>query len=128
MENRKTRSREELEEEVNLAAAAITLNVRLRSSDMPVYMQQRALRLTRSLLDSSSSPKTTSRPNPTHIARAIKKEFDLLYGPAWHCVVGTGFGSFVTHSPGGFIYFSLDDSLSVLLFKTEVQLVTEPNT
>ncbi|TXG67000.1 hypothetical protein EZV62_008275 [Acer yangbiense] len=130
MENRKAlRSREELEEEVNLAAAAITLNVRLRSSDMPVYMQQRALRLTRSLLDSSSAPKTTttttSRPNPTHLARAIKKEFDLLYGPAWHCVVGTGFGSFVTHSPGGFIYFSLDDSLSVLLFKTEVQLVTE---
>ncbi|KAK0601145.1 hypothetical protein LWI29_021621 [Acer saccharum] len=128
MENRKAlRSREELEEEVNLAATAITLNVRLRSSDMPVYMQQRALRLTRSLLDSSSAPKTTttSRPNPTHLARAIKKEFDLLYGPAWHCVVGTGFGSFVTHSPGGFIYFSLDDSLSVLLFKTEVQLVTE---
>ncbi|KAK3198987.1 hypothetical protein Dsin_022402 [Dipteronia sinensis] len=64
-------------------------------------MQQRALRLTRSLLDSSSSPKTTtiSRYNPTHLARALKKQFDLLYGPAWHCVVGTGFGSFVTHSP-----------------------------
>ncbi|KAK2639082.1 hypothetical protein Ddye_026877 [Dipteronia dyeriana] len=129
MENRKAlRRREELEEEVNLAAVAITLNVRLRSSDMPVYMQQRALRLTRSLLDSSSAPKTTttttttSRPNPTHLARAIKKEFDLLYGPAWHCVVGTGFGSFVTHSPGGFIYFSLDDSLSVLLFKTETSI------
>ncbi|KAL5736309.1 hypothetical protein ACOSP7_030769 [Xanthoceras sorbifolium] len=121
MENRKARSREE--EEVNLAATAITLNVRLRSSDMPVYMQQRALRLTGSLLD--SAPKT-SRPNPSHLARALKKEFDLLYGPAWHCVVGTGFGSFVTHSPGGFIYFSLD-SLSVLLFKTEVQLVTEPD-
>ncbi|KAH7544149.1 hypothetical protein JRO89_XS15G0117100 [Xanthoceras sorbifolium] len=122
MENRKARSREE--EEVNLAATAITLNVRLRSSDMPVHMQQRALRLTGSLLD-SAAPKT-SRPNPSHLARALKKEFDLLYGPAWHCVVGTGFGSFVTHSPGGFIYFSLD-SLSVLLFKTEVQLVTEPD-
>lgn len=55
------------------------------------------------------------------------QEFDSAYGPAWHCVVGKSFGSFVTHSPGGFVYFSLDDSLlSVLLFKTEVQLVTKP--
>lgn len=28
-------------EEVNLAATAISLNARLRSSDMPVFMQQR---------------------------------------------------------------------------------------
>ncbi|KAJ0101098.1 hypothetical protein Patl1_04623 [Pistacia atlantica] len=108
-------------EEVNLAATAISLNVRLRSSDMPVYMQQRALHFVRSLVD--SAPKN-SRPNPTHLARALKKEFDLAYGPAWHCVVGKSFGSFVTHSPGGFMYFSLD-SLCVLLFKTEVQLIKE---
>lgn len=57
-------------EEVNLAAASISLNVRLRSSDMPVDMQQRALRFTRSLVD--SAPKTP-RPNPTHLARALKK-------------------------------------------------------
>ncbi|KAK9269160.1 hypothetical protein L1049_000929 [Liquidambar formosana] len=109
-------------EEVKLAAIAISLNIRLRSADMPVHMQERAFRFTRSLLDESPN---VHRPNPTPIARALKKEFDSLYGPAWHCVVGTSFGSFVTHSPGGFVYFSLD-SLSVLLFKTEVQLVTEP--
>ncbi|KAF5478645.1 hypothetical protein F2P56_005188 [Juglans regia] len=109
-------------EEVELAATAISLDVRLRPSDMPAHMQDRALRCARLLLDSSAP---VSRPNPTHLARALKKEFDSLYGPAWHCVVGTSFGSFVTHSPGGFVYFSID-SLSVLLFKTEVQLVAEP--
>ncbi|KAL5572972.1 hypothetical protein UlMin_022569 [Ulmus minor] len=109
-------------DEVKLAATAISLNVRLRSSDMPPHIQERALRCTGSLLQ--STPKS-SRPNPTHLARTLKKEFDSAYGPAWHCVVGASFGSFVTHSPGGFVYFSVD-SLSVLLFKTEVRLVIEP--
>ncbi|XVE50297.1 hypothetical protein DITRI_Ditri01bG0150600 [Diplodiscus trichospermus] len=107
-------------EEVKLAAIAINLNVRLRSSDMPIYMQEHALRCSRQLLD--SAPKKP--PSLSHLARAIKKEFDSEYGPAWHCVIGTSFGSFVTHSPGGFLYFSID-SLSILLFKTEVELVTE---
>ncbi|EXB51370.1 Dynein light chain [Morus notabilis] len=120
------------EEAVKLAAIAMSFNVRLRSSDMPPHMQAHALRCTRSLLDSSNPPATVvppttkakTRPNPTHIARALKKEFDSTYGPAWHCVVGASFGSFMTHSPGGFVYFSID-SLSVLLFKTEVKLVTQ---
>ncbi|XWS11048.1 hypothetical protein CRYUN_Cryun38cG0050100 [Craigia yunnanensis] len=107
-------------EEVKLAGIAINLNVQLRSSDMPIYMQEHAIRCTRQLLHSAPKP----RPNLTHLARAIKKEFDSAYGRAWHCVIGTSFGSFVTHSPGGFVYFSID-SLSVLLFKTEVELVTE---
>ncbi|KAL1145856.1 hypothetical protein V6Z11_A11G328300 [Gossypium hirsutum] len=71
------------------------LNVRLRPSDMPVYMQEHALRCTRQLLDSAPKP----QPSLTHLARAIKKEFDSVYGPAWQCVIGTSFGSFVTHSP-----------------------------
>ncbi|KAH7512541.1 hypothetical protein FEM48_Zijuj12G0101400 [Ziziphus jujuba var. spinosa] len=115
--------RSSTEEVMELAAMAIKLNLRLRSSDMPPNMQRHALRFTRSFLD--SSPKTTTPPNPSHLARALKKEFDSLYGQAWHCVVGKSFGSFVTHSPGGFIYFSID-SLSVLLFKTQVQLLIEP--
>lgn len=50
------------------------------------------------------------------------QEFDALYGPAWHCIVGKSFGSFVTHASGGFVYFSID-KLSFLLFKTEVRPV-----
>lgn len=49
------------------------------------------------------------------------QEFDGVYGPAWHCIVGTSFGSFVTHSVSGFMYFSMDQKLYILLFKTTVQ-------
>ncbi|KAL5989448.1 hypothetical protein ACLOJK_010340 [Asimina triloba] len=102
--------------DVKLAAVALALNVRLRSADMPAAMQERAFRSARALLDELDF---TSQPNPTSIAMALKKEFDASYGPAWHCVVGKSFGSFTTHSPGGFLYFSLD-RLSFLLFKTQV--------
>uniref|UniRef100_A0A7N2R1B0 Dynein light chain n=1 Tax=Quercus lobata TaxID=97700 RepID=A0A7N2R1B0_QUELO len=47
-------------------------------------------------------------------------EFDSSYGPAWHCIVGTSFGSYVTHSIGGFLYFSID-KVYILLFKTAVE-------
>ncbi|KAK9077492.1 hypothetical protein SSX86_005829 [Deinandra increscens subsp. villosa] len=107
-------------EELKLAAIAVSLNIRLRSADMPFAMQEHALRLARSFIDSSSS----RRPNLTLLARSIKKEFDRCHGLAWHCVAGKSFGSFVTHSPGGFVYFSVD-SYYLLLFKTEVHLISE---
>ncbi|CAJ1957171.1 unnamed protein product [Sphenostylis stenocarpa] len=107
---------------MRLASLAISFNVRLKSSDMPVHMQEHALRHARSLLP---LPPPSPKPSNTLIARALKKEFDLKYGLAWHCVIGKSFGSFVSHTGGGFIYFSID-SFSVLLFKTEVHLVTQP--
>nr|POE68036.1 dynein light chain, cytoplasmic [Quercus suber] len=58
-------------------------------------------------------------------ALIVKLEFDAIYGPAWHCIVGKSFGSFVTHSTGGFVYFSID-KLSFLLFKTVVRPVKSP--
>ncbi|RWR75048.1 dynein light chain LC6, flagellar outer arm isoform X1 [Cinnamomum micranthum f. kanehirae] len=48
------------------------------------------------------------------------QEFDTMCGPAWHCIVGTSFGSYVTHSLGGFLYFSID-KIYILLFKTAVE-------
>ncbi|PIN08921.1 Dynein light chain type 1 [Handroanthus impetiginosus] len=112
--------RQPQEDEVKLAALAITLNIRLRSADMPFAMQERALRHSRAVVDSADQ----RRPNPTILARSLKKEFDSVYVPAWHCVAGKSFGSFVTHSPGGFVYFSVD-SLSFLLFKTEVHVISQ---
>ncbi|OMP04698.1 Dynein light chain, type 1/2 [Corchorus olitorius] len=46
--------------------------------------------------------------------------------PAWQCVIGTSFGSLICDSlgAGGFVYFSID-SFFILLFKTEVELVTD---
>ncbi|XP_061975630.1 uncharacterized protein LOC133697216 isoform X3 [Populus nigra] len=79
------------------------LNVRVRAADMPVLLQDRAFRCARDQLDSMPGKLDSKR-----LALALKKEFDAAYGPAWHCIVGTSFGSYVTHSTGGFLYFSID--------------------
>ncbi|KAF3773346.1 Dynein light chain 1 [Nymphaea thermarum] len=50
----------------------------------------------------------------------VSAEFDSSCGPAWHCIVGTSFGSYVTHTTGGFLYFSID-KVYILLFKTAVE-------
>ncbi|XP_077232992.1 uncharacterized protein LOC143874112 isoform X2 [Tasmannia lanceolata] len=78
------------------------LNVRVGASDMPLAHQNRAFRCARDSLDSMPKLDTMS------LALSLKKEFDSFYGPAWHCIVGTSFGSYVTHSLGGFLYFSID--------------------
>ncbi|KAG8489419.1 hypothetical protein CXB51_017839 [Gossypium anomalum] len=93
----------------------------LRSADMPLAMQERAIRRARALVD-ANNPGITK---PTQVAMCLKKEFDALYGPAWHCIVGKSFGSFVTHAGGGFLYFSVD-KLCFLLFKTEVRPLVKP--
>ncbi|KAI9082122.1 hypothetical protein K1719_035862 [Acacia pycnantha] len=92
------------------------LNVRVRACDMPLNLQNRAFRCARDLLDSMPGKKLDSK----RLALALKKEFDSSYGPAWHCIVGTSFGSYVTHSLGGFLYFSID-KVYILLFKTAVE-------
>ncbi|KAL8531897.1 hypothetical protein ACS0TY_008486 [Phlomoides rotata] len=92
------------------------MNIRVRASDMPSPLQNHAFKTARHIIDSMSSPKIDSK----RLALALKKEFDSTYGPAWHCIVGTSFGSYVTHSLGGFLYFSID-KVYVLLFKTAVQ-------
>ncbi|KAM7475582.1 hypothetical protein LguiB_022825 [Lonicera macranthoides] len=89
--------------------------VKVVSVDMPPFMQIHAVDFARKACDSLE--KFTART----LASTLKKEFDGVYGPAWHCIVGTSFGSFVTHSVGGFLYFSMDHKLYVLLFKTTVQ-------
>ncbi|KAK8583722.1 hypothetical protein V6N13_109117 [Hibiscus sabdariffa] len=106
--------------ELKLAAIAVDLNVRLRSADMPLTMQERAIRRARAVLDANPDNTKRPSPNPTQVAMCLKKEFDALYGPAWHCIVGKSFGSFVTHAGGGFVYFSVD-KFCFLLFKTEVR-------
>ncbi|XP_057731730.1 dynein light chain 1, cytoplasmic-like [Arachis stenosperma] len=112
---------------MRMASIAISLNARLKASDMPLHMQEHALHYTRSLITHGHGHHhyPSNKLTHTHLARELKKEFDSMYGPAWHCVIGTSFGSYVSHTGGAFFYFSID-SLSVLLFKTEVYLLTPP--
>ncbi|PKI66738.1 hypothetical protein CRG98_012933 [Punica granatum] len=100
--------------ETNLASVVAFLQVKVMVSDMPGFMQVHAFRCARRTYDSLE--KFSSR----HMAYNMKKEFDKIYGPAWHCIVGSSFGSFVTHATGCFLYFSME-KLYVLLFKTRVQ-------
>ncbi|PIA62381.1 hypothetical protein AQUCO_00200403v1 [Aquilegia coerulea] len=90
-------------------------SARIVAVDMPPFMQIHAVNCARKTHDSLE--KLSSK----ILACTLKKEFDEVYGPAWHCIVGTSFGSFVTHSVGGFLYFSIDNKLYFLLFKTTVQ-------
>lgn len=102
--------------EVDVAAIAAALKIRIKAADMAASMQEHAFRCAKDSLDA------LDKHHCKRIAYTLKKEFDKVYGPAWHCIVGTSFGSYVTHSLGGFVYFSLD-KISVLLFKTAVEPV-----
>eukprot|EP00347_Sterkiella_histriomuscorum_P019075 403343050 len=52
------------------------------------------------------------------IAQILKTEFDTMYDPTWQCIVGRGFGSYVTHQAKNFIFFYWGE-VGVLLWKTE---------
>ncbi|PWA41392.1 dynein light chain type 1 family protein [Artemisia annua] len=98
----------------------IEISIRLRASDMAIVMQNTAFKCATSYLDSVPGNGNVKKIDSKCLALALKKEFDSLYGPAWHCIVGTSFGSYVTHSSGCFLYFSID-KVHVLLFKTTVE-------
>lgn len=95
------------------------VSVRVRAADMPLPLQRRAIRLAYEAI--AAMPRLDSK----RLALALKKEFDTVYGPAWHCIVGTSFGSYVTHSLGGFLYFSVDKAY-ILLFRTAVEPLVHP--
>ncbi|CDP10382.1 unnamed protein product [Coffea canephora] len=104
--------------EVNVASVASFLQVKVLVTDMPGFMQVHAFRCARGTYDS------LEKFSAKHMAYNIKKEFDKVYGPAWHCIVGSSFGSFVTHATGCFLYFSME-KLYILVFKTKVERALE---
>ncbi|WJX48411.1 hypothetical protein P8452_34977 [Trifolium repens] len=109
IQNKKTIEQQEQQQHFNN-------NVKVRACDMPLNLQNHAFRCACHLLDSMPSKNRDTK----RLALTLKKEFDSTYGPAWHCIVGTSFGSYVTHSVGGFLYFSID-KVHILLFKTAVE-------
>ncbi|KAI3926531.1 hypothetical protein MKX01_011427 [Papaver californicum] len=72
------------------------LGARILAGDMLPVMQTQAVGRARNAYNGRD--KFSSR----GLASTLKREFDDEYGAAWHCIVGTSFGSFVTHSVGGF--------------------------
>ncbi|CAL5068270.1 unnamed protein product [Urochloa decumbens] len=101
------------------AAEGRKVTVCVRAADMPLPLQRRAVRI------AVEAVATMPRLESKRLALALKKDFDTTYGPAWHCIVGTSFGSYVTHSLGGFLYFSVD-KVYILLFRTAVEPLAQP--
>ncbi|OEL29179.1 hypothetical protein BAE44_0009800 [Dichanthelium oligosanthes] len=101
------------------AAEGRKVTVCVRAADMPLPLQRRAVRIAVEAV--AAMPRLESK----RLALALKKDFDTTYGPAWHCIVGTSFGSYVTHSLGGFLYFSIDKAY-ILLFRTAVEPLAHP--
>ncbi|KMT02907.1 hypothetical protein BVRB_8g194830 [Beta vulgaris subsp. vulgaris] len=100
--------------ENDMVSAIELLQVKVLVTDMPGFMQIQAFQCARKTYDS------LEKFSAKHVAYNLKKEFDKVYGPAWHCIVGSSFGSFVTHATGCFLYFSME-KLCILLFRTKVQ-------
>ncbi|MCD7472067.1 hypothetical protein HAX54_012955 [Datura stramonium] len=92
--NRKSSSLTTHVVELNVASMAAIHQVKVLVTDMPGFMQVHAFKCARTTYDSLE--KFSSK----HMAYNMKKEFDKVYGPAWHCIVGSSFGSYVTHSTG----------------------------
>ncbi|BAB90626.1 dynein light chain-like protein [Oryza sativa Japonica Group] len=104
------------EVEINMKEVVSVLGVKVMAADMSPFMQLHAFRCAKRSHDSLD--KFSSR----QLAHDVKKEFDKVYGPTWHCIVGTSYGSFVTHARGCFLYFSMD-KIIVMLFKTKIRKV-----
>ncbi|KAL8517475.1 hypothetical protein ACS0TY_015648 [Phlomoides rotata] len=82
----------------------------VRETDMPDDLQNHAMELAYQALDLHEVSDCQS------IAHYIKKRFDDYYGPTWHCVAGTDFGSCITHLSGSFVFFCVE-MMVFLLFK-----------
>ncbi|GMM38398.1 dynein light chain [Saccharomycopsis crataegensis] len=51
------------------------------------------------------------------VASLLKKDLDENQGHVWHVIVGTDFGSYITHEAGKFIYFYIGER-AYMVFKT----------
>ncbi|XP_033108613.1 dynein light chain 2, cytoplasmic-like isoform X2 [Anneissia japonica] len=80
----------------------------IKSSDMTEEMQESAVEVAIEAFERCKIEKD--------IAAAIKRGFDEKHGPAWHCIVGKSFGSYVTHETDYSIYMYIGQ-MAVLLFK-----------
>lgn len=82
---------------------------KIQAADMPLYMQRTAM--------SGAIQACRLYTTEKHIAESIKQDFDQMFGPTWHCIVGRNWGSCVTHSKQCYIRILYKD-LTLLLYKS----------
>lgn len=83
--------------------------VKIQASDMSMDMQRTALNSAMQAIRIYSTEK--------HIAESIKQDFDQMYNPTWHCIVGRNWGSCVTHSKQCYIRLSYKD-MTIMLYRS----------
>ncbi|XP_054157058.1 uncharacterized protein LOC128955415 [Oppia nitens] len=83
--------------------------LKIQAADMPQQMQRAAIQSTSHAIKVHTTEK--------HIAESIKQDFDQLYQPTWHCIVGRNWGSCVTHSKASYVRMLYKD-LTILLYKS----------
>ena len=83
------------------------------AEDMTDRMMNRAIDVGKAAFN---NPQNQGKPNQ-RIATFIRTTFEKEYGKSWNCVVGSNFGSYVTHEIKTYIYFSVQPGIIVLLWK-----------
>ena len=83
------------------------------AEDMTDEMMNRAIDVGKAAFN---NPQNQGKPNQ-RIATFIRTTFEKEYGKSWNCVVGSNFGSYVTHEIKTYIYFSVQPGINVLLWK-----------
>ncbi|XP_022704211.1 uncharacterized protein LOC111269104 isoform X2 [Varroa jacobsoni] len=84
--------------------------LQIQAADMPLEMQKTAMQSALQAIRLYGSEK--------HIAEAIKQDFDQLYSPTWHCIVGRNWGSCVTHSKKCYVRMLWKDNITILLYRS----------
>lgn len=90
----------------------------IKDSDMTPEMQQKAFQWAEEALCLFQVKENgyVKRIDEKNVAGYIKKKFDRMYHPTWHCIVGKNFASYVTHQTECFTYF-YTQTIAILLFK-----------
>eukprot|EP01012_Entosiphon_sulcatum_P054332 TRINITY_DN7501_c0_g1_i2.p2 TRINITY_DN7501_c0_g1~~TRINITY_DN7501_c0_g1_i2.p2 ORF type:complete len:126 (-),score=44.20 TRINITY_DN7501_c0_g1_i2:301-678(-) len=100
---------EQIERKQKKKQARPVRRVIVRVCDMPEKLKEDVIEYANQALD--DKPKLHK-----DIAQHIKKQLDENYKGTWHCIVGTHFGSNITHDALSIINFTVD-TLSFLVFR-----------
>ncbi|XP_035662835.1 dynein light chain LC6, flagellar outer arm-like isoform X1 [Branchiostoma floridae] len=84
------------------------VKINVKQCEMPDDMKEHAT--------NTATPLVKEKKPHKDIASALKKEFDSKYEPTFICIVGTDFGSSITHTKDCFIYMYLNKT-AIMLFK-----------
>ena len=74
----------------------------------PADMPDEMLALTVSAAQTAMKEFVNVEREGAKIAERVKKQLDKEYGPHWHVVFGSAFGSHAVHEKNRFVYFYLD--------------------